>query len=92
MVLLKSSTALTSSKALNSSTFHYGSIKIRLEDGRYAITAQSTFHYGSIKMLTQERLKLNLKKSTFHYGSIKIIYHHWRELFQFQIYIPLWFY
>ena len=72
MVLLKSSKFSTVLLKIVTSTFHYGSIKMKLESLGGSLSSISTFHYGSIKIhnIIIKIKKLNL--STFHYGSIKI--------------------
>ena len=52
--------------------FHYGSIKMALEQVEYHKTMMFQFHYGSIKIIggaTGEALEFVFQ---FHYGSIKI--------------------
>ena len=56
----------------DTSTFHYGSIKITSARYRIPMRFVSTFHYGSIKIAFFYVDSDNFKISTFHYGSIKI--------------------
>ena len=73
MVLLKCPNSDLTSSIEYSSTFHYGSIKIKISMLIFPSLSTSTFHYGSIKIMPFVVSIALVSASTFHYGSIKII-------------------
>ena len=57
MVLLKSTINNPRATTPSTSTFHYGSIKIRVWHRKWTDCIRSTFHYGSIKIYNNISLR-----------------------------------